>query len=93
MDDCGGIEAVIDNTGTLSRDAATVVSGIVADDKVGDGDAAEEGNGAEDGDGSFERPRRRSLELAWNKYISRIFELNQPSSSSKITQSLSTMVQ
>ena len=89
MDDCGGIEAVIDNTGTLSRDAATVVSGIVADDKVGDGDAAEEGNGAEDGDGacsgddgSFERPRRRSLELAWNKYISRIFELNQPSSSS-----------
>jgi len=61
MDGCGRIEAAIDNTGTLSGGAATVVSGIFADDKVWDGDAAEEGIKADDGDwvcfgddGSFE---------------------------------------
>jgi hypothetical protein len=103
IDDCKGIEAAIDNTGAPSESAATIVSAIIAGDKVEDGDAAEDDDAVEDGnkgkddDGAcfgddtickdVKCPQRRPLELTCNKYISRIFELNQAVSSSRILQS------
>ena len=51
IDDGGGIEAAIDNVGTLSGNTTgTDVSAIFDDDKVEAGDVAEDNDGSKHGD-------------------------------------------